>query len=114
NAWVEVRRLSGRLGVLADVRGHGRRYRDDAFAQWLCGMLYQEAGDTDDASLAFLDVERQGSFASGDLLDFSLPAAGGEIVVLHFAGLVPERTERRLTIDQIDIALPELKPIHSS
>ncbi len=109
DALVEVRRLSGRLGVLADVRGHGRRYRDDPFAQWLSGMLYQEDGDTDDAEIARLDVKRLGSTPFDPLLDFSLPDQEGEIVLIHFNGLIPERIETRFN----DVALPALKTFQS-
>jgi hypothetical protein len=52
DALVEARRLTGRLGVLADVQGHGRRYRDDGLAQWLSGMLFEEDLDLSNALLS--------------------------------------------------------------
>lgn len=45
DALVECRRVANRLQVLEGVRAEKKGYTDDAFVQWLSGMLYAEDAD---------------------------------------------------------------------
>ncbi|MBI5547727.1 MAG: hypothetical protein HY901_27920 [Deltaproteobacteria bacterium] len=166
DALVEVRRMTGRLGVLADVQGHGRRYRGDGFAQWIAGLLYEEDGGASDALISYraaLAAFAQGGPPSEEVrallcadaarvaqrvgvsadvqgcaeADAARPEAGplgrdGEVVLIHAAGQVAERTQRRThcgfqadgllwcrqeesqaapSFKLVSIAVPELRPI---
>jgi hypothetical protein len=51
DALVEARRIDHRLNVLAD-RNKGA-YRDDGFARYLIGMLYESTGDVNNAFIAY-------------------------------------------------------------
>lgn len=51
-ALVEARRLDARLDVLGEERGRGR-YRGDAFASWLSGLLHEDDGAAHDALLSY-------------------------------------------------------------
>jgi len=50
---VEARRIDQRLNVLADQANGGDVYREDAFARYLTGMLYEAAGELNDAFIAY-------------------------------------------------------------
>lgn len=52
-ALVEARRIDHRLNVLADRAGAKDGYRDDGFARYLSGMLYEGAGDLNNAFIAY-------------------------------------------------------------
>ncbi len=51
-ALVEARRIDHRLNVLADRR-EADEYREDPFARYLSGILYESAGDLNDAFIAY-------------------------------------------------------------
>jgi len=143
-AMVEVRKLTRRLVMLEDVKGPGRRYRGDAFAHWLSGLLYEDDGSPDDAFLSFRAAlavsgsasplrtwlcadlaraaEATGRTAEGCVEAHDAPAAGqGEIVLFHRMGLVPERTQTRTTVPigdpsqpPVTLAVPDLRPVPST
>lgn len=123
-AVVEARRLTERLGVLGDVRGHGRHYQADGFAQWLAALLFEDGGQPSDARIAF--EAALSAFAPGALpeplhaqlcadaqraaraagvpsdakgcpanADASPLGSEGELVLLHAGGLVGARAEQR-------------------
>ncbi|WP_447976833.1 COG3014 family protein [Candidatus Nitrospira bockiana] len=52
-ALVEARRLDHRLNVLTDRTGPKDGYRDDPFARYLSGLLYETAGDLNNAFVAY-------------------------------------------------------------
>lgn len=52
-ALVEARRLDHRLNVLKDRTSSKDGYRDDAFARYLSGLLYEIAGDLNNAFIAY-------------------------------------------------------------
>lgn len=56
DALVEARRITSRLGVLSDVKGHGRRYTGDPFAAWLAGLLFEDDRQGSDAALSYKDA----------------------------------------------------------
>ncbi|MGQ0811729.1 MAG: COG3014 family protein [Nitrospiraceae bacterium] len=52
-ALVEARRIDNRLNVLSDQVRDKSEYRDDAFARYLTGMLYEAFGDVNNAFIAY-------------------------------------------------------------
>ena len=52
-ALVEARRLDHRLNVLADRVEDKTKYRDDPFARYLSGILYELTGDLNNAFIAY-------------------------------------------------------------
>lgn len=52
-ALVEARRLDNRLNVLADRVTDKDGYRDDGFARYLTGILYEATGDLNNAFIAY-------------------------------------------------------------
>ncbi|MGH7207875.1 MAG: hypothetical protein ACREIL_00675, partial [Nitrospiraceae bacterium] len=52
-ALVEARRIDHRLNLLSDRVGEKEAYRDDAFARYLSGILYEVAGDVNNAFIAY-------------------------------------------------------------
>ena len=53
DALVEARRIDQRLNLLADQAGDKDAYRDDAFARYLTGILYESTGDLNNAFIAY-------------------------------------------------------------
>jgi uncharacterized protein len=53
DALVEARRIDHRLNVLADSTKDKVGYRDDGFARYLTGILYESAGDVNNAFVAY-------------------------------------------------------------
>lgn len=52
-ALVEARRIDHRLNVLGDKAKDGDGYRNDGFARYLSGILYESAGDLNNAFIAY-------------------------------------------------------------
>ena len=52
-ALVEVRRIDHRLNVLGDKVKESAGYRNDGFARYLSGILYEAAGDINNAFIAY-------------------------------------------------------------
>ncbi len=126
-ALVEVRRIDAKFRSYGDV-GEGR-YRADGFALYLSGLLYEAAGELNDALIAYRNAWR--TYAEGetffgygpsrtlaaDVLRLSqalgievepaireLATAGapdgrGEIVVLHYLGPGPRKVERIVEVN---------------
>ena len=53
DALVEARRIDHRLNVLSDHTRDKQAYRDDAFARYLSGILYESTGDLNNAFIAY-------------------------------------------------------------
>ena len=53
DALVEVRRLDHRLNVLSDRVKDTNKYRNDGFARYVSGILYEAAGDLNNAFIAY-------------------------------------------------------------
>lgn len=109
-ALVEVRRVSAKFEVHAR-EGQGR-YRSDPLALYLSGLLYEQAGELDDARIALEKAAALYEASEGEYF-VALPpmlgkdlarvrehrpmvgkAGGGEIVVLHYVGPGPRKQER--------------------
>ncbi len=52
-ALVEARRIDHRLNVLSDRTKEKNAYRDDGFARYLSGILYESTGDVNNAFIAY-------------------------------------------------------------
>ncbi len=52
-ALVECRRVGEKLAVLNEAYARDNVYRDDAFVRWLMGVMFEAAGDLDDALVAY-------------------------------------------------------------
>ncbi|HKO30196.1 MAG TPA: hypothetical protein VJU54_03595 [Nitrospiraceae bacterium] len=53
DALVEARRIDHRLNVLSDRTKDKNAYRDDGFARYLIGILYESTGDVNNAFIAY-------------------------------------------------------------
>jgi len=53
DALVEARRIDHRLNVLSDKTKDKNAYRDDGFARYLSGILYESTGDVNNAFIAY-------------------------------------------------------------
>ena len=53
DALVEARRIDHRLNVLSDRVKEASRYRNDGFARYVCGILYEAAGDLNNAFISY-------------------------------------------------------------
>lgn len=53
DALVEVRRLDHRLNVLSDTVKDANKYRNDGFARYVSGIVYEAAGDLNNAFIAY-------------------------------------------------------------
>ena len=53
DALVEARRIDHRLNVLSDRTKEKNAYRDDGFARYLSGILYESTGDVSNAFIAY-------------------------------------------------------------
>jgi hypothetical protein len=53
DALVEARRIDHRLNVLSDRTQEKQAYRDDGFARYLSGILYESTGDVNNAFIAY-------------------------------------------------------------
>ena len=53
DAMVEARRIDHRLNVLSDRTQEKNAYRDDGFARYLSGILYESTGDVNNAFIAY-------------------------------------------------------------
>ncbi len=53
DALVEARRIDHRLNVLSDRTQEKNAYRDDGFARYLSGILYESTGDVNNAFIAY-------------------------------------------------------------
>ncbi len=53
DALVEARRIDHRLNVLSDRTTEKNAYRDDGFARYLSGILYESTNDVNNAFIAY-------------------------------------------------------------
>lgn len=77
DALVEARKANQRLTELADEKEDKNTYRDDAFLQYFTGLLYEDAGEWNDAAVAYRDAyEGYGHYTSlfGAAMPPTLPA----------------------------------------
>ena len=107
NALVEVRKLSRLLQEYADVYGEkSTAYKDDAFAQFLSSLLYEDDGRPDDARIA-REKYRQayarypaayGTAAPGLEPVGERQDGDGELVFLHYNGTAPRKVSKSFSV----------------
>jgi hypothetical protein len=113
NALVEIRKLSRLLQEYADVYGAKKTaYKDDAFAQFLSSLLYEDDGRPDDARIA-RDKSRKAyelyASAYGTPTPSFAPAGeakgAGELVFLHYNGVAPRKISKSFSVAWRDAAI---------
>ncbi|MEK7389195.1 MAG: hypothetical protein AAB036_05825 [Elusimicrobiota bacterium] len=106
NALVEVRKLSRLLQEYADVYADkGTAYKDDAFAQFLSSLLYEDDGRFDDARIA-REKSRKTYQAYSAAYGMPTPSLevvgnaepGGELVFIHYNGTAPRKVSKSFSI----------------
>ncbi|MBI4677967.1 MAG: hypothetical protein HY748_10335 [Elusimicrobia bacterium] len=103
-ALVESRKVEVFLDELNRLRGRKSTYKDDAFARYLDGMLYEEAGKEDDARISFESAENAYGWYASDYNTppprFDLPEDGnlGEVVFIHYAGVAPIKLSKTFQV----------------
>jgi tetratricopeptide (TPR) repeat protein len=99
-AAVEARKIARFLDLLNRARGGQAVYKDDAFAQYLSALLFDDAGQPDDARIS-MDAARsayaQYATAFGTPFPEFAGASGGvappegELVFIHYNGVGPRK-----------------------
>ena len=113
NALVEVRKVSRLLQEYADVYGAKKTaYKDDAFAQFLSSLLYEDDGRPDDARIA-REKSRKAYELYASAYGTATPAfepAGvkegtGELVFLHYNGVAARKVSKTFSVAWHDAAV---------
>lgn len=105
-AAVEARKVSAFLAEVSDRAGDAHlTYRDDAFAHYLSGLLFEDQGRFDDARIS---IRASRSAYEWYATEFGVPQphldpgvgspGDGELVVLHYNGLAPRRETATLQV----------------
>jgi hypothetical protein len=121
-ALVEARKAEEFLTELNEANAGQRVYRDDAFARFLDGMLYEEADQMDDARISY---EAANAAYAHYATDYGmrpppvLPVPGelgeiaskqvGEVVFLHYNGVAPRKVSKSIQVawDKAVVAINE-------
>ncbi|MFI5350214.1 MAG: COG3014 family protein [Elusimicrobiota bacterium] len=101
DALVEIRKLSRLLQEYADTAKGATSYKDDAFAQYLSSLLYEDGGQPDDARIA-LEASDQAYqnyatayFVKKPAIDPApLDGPNGELVFIHANGVAPHKESK--------------------
>ncbi len=105
DAVVEARKVSAFLSELNDKLGPTQVYRDDAFAQYVSALLFEDAGRSDDARISLASARATydwyGSKYGTPQPEFD-PGVGspgdGELVLLHYNGVAPRRVSQTIQV----------------
>lgn len=90
-ALVEARRIDHRLNVLSDQVKESSGYRNDGFARYLSGILYEAAGDLNNAFVAYRNAYQAYEAARGWSQIFPPPSLRADILCMAEAlGLTTE------------------------
>lgn len=106
DALVEVRKLSRLLQEYADVYGiKNTAYKDDAFAQFLASLLYEDDGRLDDARIAreksrkaYQDWAKAYGTPIPRLEPVGERKGAGEVVFLHYNGVAPRKVSKTISV----------------
>lgn len=105
DALVESRKVEQFLQELNDKLGGKKVYRDDAFAHYLCALLYADQGKKDDARISKDAADQAYGWYAKDYNtpapQFDLPKGGGdhgELVFIHYNGVAPRKFSRTFQI----------------
>ena len=104
-AVVESRKVTTFLTELGTTVGSRYTYRDDAFAQYLSALLFEDAGHPDDARISYQAAHTayQAYAAAYGTQEpgWKLPPmhqGEGEIVFLHYVGVAPRRSSQTIQV----------------
>lgn len=106
DALVEVRKLSRLLQEYSDVYGaKSTAYKDDAFAQFLASLLYEDDGRPDDARIA---REKSRKAYEAWVKGYGTPVprlepvgerkGAGEVVFIHYNGVAPRKVSKTISV----------------
>ncbi|MDD5302595.1 MAG: hypothetical protein PHS14_05735 [Elusimicrobia bacterium] len=106
NALVEIRKLTRLLQEYSDAYGGKKTaYKDDAFAQFLSSLLYEDDGRPDDARISRersrKAYERYASAYGTPTPSLEPVGAGdgdGELVFLHYNGVAPRKVSKTFSV----------------
>ena len=105
NALVEIRKLSRLLQEYSDTAKASTSFKDDAFAQYLSGLLYEDGGQPDDARISFAAADRAYknyasaySFPTPSLDASPLSGTDGELVFIHANGVAPHKVSEYVQV----------------
>lgn len=106
NALVECRKVTEFLTRYRDYMQDKSGYKDDAFAQYVSALLFEEAGKSSDARISYSDAARAYGWYSSSFdtsqPSFNLPGLGsagnGELVVLHYNGPAPRKYSNTIQV----------------
>ena len=96
DALVEARRIDHRLNVLADRTKDKAAYHDDGFARYLSGILYESAGDLNNAFIAYRKAYETFD-ASACLVTNRRPGAAACRLTTHVRRPAPEPRIHRVS-----------------
>lgn len=105
-ALVEARKLSRLLQEYADTSaGKSTAYKDDAFAQYITHLLYEDDGNRDSARISLAKAAKVYELYSAS---YGMPApklepageekGGGELVFIHANGVAPRKVSRSFQV----------------
>ncbi len=116
DALVEARKVTAYLTRYNGYMQGKNGYKDDAFAQYLSGMLFEQDGDADDARICYDAADAAYKWYGADYgiqePKFGVPAYEGlekqdlgEVVVLHYNGKAPMKISRTFQVAWNDAVL---------
>ncbi|MCX5790211.1 MAG: hypothetical protein NTX64_17140 [Elusimicrobia bacterium] len=104
-ALVEARKVEVLLDEINRHRGKKNVYKDDAFARYLDSLLYEDAGQSDDARISREAAEKAYQWYASkygtSAPDFDGPKRGagdGEVVFIHYAGVGPMKVSKTFQV----------------
>jgi hypothetical protein len=77
---VEARRIDHRLNVLSDRVKDATKYRNDGFARYVCGILYEAVGDLNNAFIAYRNAYEAYGAMSGWMKMSAPPALRADLL----------------------------------
>ncbi len=102
-ALVEARRIDHRLNVLSDRVKSADRYRNDGFARYVSGILYEVAGDLNNAFIAYRNAyEAYGSMSGWSKVSVPLSLRSDLLRTAEALGLTTEFAEYRQAFPDVE------------
>lgn len=102
-ALVEARKVEVFLDEVTRRRGNRSVYKDDAFARYLDSLLYEDAGQADDARISREAADKAYGWYAAKYgtraPQFDAAGAGdGEVVFIHYNGIGPRKVSKTLQV----------------
>ena len=104
DAAVEARKAVMFLDELRGSRTKG--YTDDPFVQYFSSLIFESAGERDDARISRENALRAYEKAGMRAPDFPVPAGAGElgeVIILHYNGLIPLKKSQTVQVSWNDL-----------